>query len=125
MLREIMARVQERMRALDLSGNELATRLGTTGSAVSDWFQKDRVPLLHQFVVMPRVLQCDGHWLLAGEGAWHRRGADESADEAAVRGGLATLARLEGAVSEVRKDLLADHARITKVSPPRRPARRS
>lgn len=116
-LAEVMGRVKDRMRALDMSGNELAGRLETSGSAVSEWFTKGRVPLLHHFLLLPRILQCDGHWLITGEGDWHRRHSDEPPDDAAIQGGLAIISQIEGAVDEIRGRL---DGRLKRVQPSQR-----
>lgn len=66
--RGFMRRVQLRMTQLDVNQSELARRIGVNHASVSGWMSGRFTPQLFAVLELPKALQCDGHWLLTGEG---------------------------------------------------------
>lgn len=108
-VRGITRRIQQRMLALDLSGNRLAQEIGVSQSAVSEWWTQHSVPSLTALRRLPKLLGCNWHWLMTGEEPWEPQGHREEPDIAAIRGGLAAVSEVDQAVGEIRHRLLGQH----------------
>ena len=75
------ARIRERRRSLGMSQTALAKALGldprSGQSQISRW-EKGTVPQGETLMRLPALLECDGHWLLTGEGRPQRNPAVEA-----------------------------------------------
>lgn len=76
MKEELGARIREAREAAGLTQSQLAARVGTRsgrGGTVSDW-EAGRGDLSAEVLAeIRRETDCDGHWLLTGEGTMEKR----------------------------------------------------
>lgn len=87
-----------------LKHTEIAKLTKCAEATVSDWFNPERegLPSAEALALLPAAFECDGHWLLTGDGAWTRHRTDE-AREAALRaeGAGAVLSQLRAILDEL------------------------
>ena len=80
-------RVQQVMRARDLSQAELARLLRphvASQAALTHWFTRGAVPRAEVVMLLPGVLNVNAHWLLTGEGS-PQLGTPVGSEDAAER----------------------------------------
>jgi transcriptional regulator with XRE-family HTH domain len=106
-------RLRTAVRRAGLTQSDLADRLEISQSTVSDWFNVGAMPGGEILLLLPEVLDVNGHWLLTGEG---RPGTRTGGDSGKVGNEAVELAYRAG-IEEARRTLedLAhrDEARIT------------
>jgi transcriptional regulator with XRE-family HTH domain len=98
-------RLRQAMGVRGVTQTELARRMGTRQSTISDWLaepgaKRTKLPSLEYVLQLPEALDVDGHWLLTGEGGMERAGDQEI--------GQRVRAEIERRVSELREELVAD-----------------
>lgn len=65
-------RLRAVLRARQMSQADLARQLRISGTTVSEWFTRGRMPHGDVMLRMPEVLEVNGHWLLTGQGSRDR-----------------------------------------------------
>ena len=65
-------RLRTVLRARRMSQADLARQLRISGTTVSEWFTRGRMPHGDVMLRMPEVLEVNGHWLLTGHGTRDR-----------------------------------------------------
>ncbi len=85
---------------MQLSQEAAAERLGVGQNTISEWENGRGLPEGKYWPLLPVALNCDGHWLLTGEGKRARRGADPSVAEAFHAGRLDAIREISKALAE-------------------------
>lgn len=68
MLAGFVRRLREALQLRGLSQADLARRIGVGEATVSEWLTRGRAPLGDVMLLLPEVLDVNGHWLLTGNG---------------------------------------------------------
>lgn len=97
--RDVVARMKIRMHQLDLNQSELGRRLGVTHAAVAGWMSLRFMPQFSILPRLPKILQCNGHWLLTGEGPVTER--PDAVDLREAQGQVTALLQVRSLVEEL------------------------
>lgn len=57
-------RMQERLKALNMTQRELAEKTGKTEATISRWINADRIPLATEYPTLSKALKCTCDYLL-------------------------------------------------------------
>lgn len=67
--KDLGRRISLALHRIGMTQTELARQVGTGHARVNRWINQGVMPEGKSLVLLPKILQCDGHWLLTGEGS--------------------------------------------------------
>lgn len=81
--KDLGRRISLALHRIDMTQTKLAEEVGTAHARVNTWINQGVMPEGRFLVLLPKILQCDAHWLLTGEGSPHP--VAEAPDQAEIR----------------------------------------
>ena len=104
--RELNARVARAVRESELTGAEIAARLGIQPSNISRWLRQGAVPSAAVLHKLPYLLKVSPEWLLSNRGPMRSDGPTPAPNRTAAEflaGGWQVLAEVQAALAQVRE----------------------